>query len=197
MGLQKDQSDNSSRVHRIIDFASDYFSSSHKLDILDIGSGLCVFLSKIKMLTDWTCTALEPDERYCNHARNNVGVEVISQDYRLLNWNRQFNIITLNKVLEHFVNPVEVLKKCTLDLAPGGIIYIELPDGESAAEDKIGFEREEFFIDHHHAFSMTSMELLIKKSGLRSLTLERVREPSSKYTIRGFISHSPKFHCQN
>ena len=34
-----------------IDFATDYFSSQ-KLEVLDIGSGLCVFLAKIKMLTD-------------------------------------------------------------------------------------------------------------------------------------------------
>ena len=156
---------------------------------MDIGSGLCVFLAKIKMLTDWNCTAVEPDERYCNHAKDTVGVEVIPQDYRLVNWDRKFNLITLNKVLEHFLDPIEVLKKCASDLASGGLIYIELPDGESASADEIGFEREEFFIDHHHAFSMASMELLTQKSGLRSLNLERVREPSSKYTLRGFLSN--------
>jgi SAM-dependent methyltransferase len=189
MELPSDQSDNTFRVNRIINFATDYFSSLQKLEVLDIGSGLCVFLAKIKMLTDWTCTAVEPDERYCLHAKDTVGVEVIPQDYRLVNWDRKFNLITLNKVLEHFLDPIEVLKKCASDLASGGLIYIELPDGESAAEDEIGFAREEFFIDHHHAFSMTSMELLTKKSGLRSLSLERVREPSSKYTLRGFLSN--------
>jgi SAM-dependent methyltransferase len=197
MGLPHDQSDNSFRVERIIDFATHYFSSSQKLDVLDIGSGLCVFLAKIKMRTDWDCTAVEPDERYCHHAKNTIGVEVIPQDYRLVNLDRKFNLITLNKVLEHFLDPLEVLKKCASDLATGGLIYIELPDGESAAEDQIGFEREEFFIDHHHAFSMASMELFIKRSGLRSLTLERVREPSSKYTLRGFVSHKSKFHFAN
>ena len=189
MELPSDQSDNTLRADRIIDFATDYFSSLQKLEVLDIGSGLCVFLAKIKMQTDWTCTAVEPDERYCLHAKETVGVEVIPQDYRLVNWDRKFNLITLNKVLEHFLDPIEVLKKCASDLASGGLIYIELPDGESAAADEIGFEREEFFIDHHHAFSMASMELLTQKSGLRSLNLERVREPSSKYTLRGFLSN--------
>ena len=188
MELPSNQSDNTLRVNRIIDFATDYFSSSQKLEVLDIGSGLCVFLAKIKMLTDWNCTAVEPDERYCNHAKDTVGVEVIPQDYRLVNWDRKFNLITLNKVLEHFLDPIEVLKKCASDLASGGLIYIELPDGKSAAADEIGFEREEFFIDHFHAFTPESVKQLVRLAGLNLLSIECLCEPSSKYTIRAFIN---------
>ena len=82
-----------------------------------------------------------------------------------------------------------MLQKCVLDLAPGGFLYIELPDGESAVSDKEGFEREEFFIEHFHIFSMASMELLNSRTGLQSQSLERIREPSKKYTLRSFIIH--------
>ena len=187
MGLPRNDSDNSMRVERLVDFAENHFLNSQSLKILDIGSGLSVFLGKIKIKTDWTCTAVEPDDRYCDHAKETIGIEGVSQDYRNLNWDRKFDIITLNKVLEHFIDPIAVLKKCACDLKPGGLVYIELPDGESASTDQMGYNRQEFFIDHYHAFSMSSLALLVKKSRLQLLALERLREPSRKYTLRAFL----------
>lgn len=190
MDLDPKDSDNSGRVNLVIEFAQNHFTDrSLRLRVLDIGSGLGVFLGKIIQSTDWECTALETDPRLAIHTSENLGIETITSDYLKLNWDRQFDIITLNKVLEHVENPAEMLNKCTSNLAPNGFIYIELPDGESAVSDQEGFQREEFFIEHHHAFSMTSMELLTQKSGLRSLNFESVREPSSKYTLRGFLSN--------
>lgn len=189
MHLPHKESDNSLRVERLLDFAQKHFRSNQCLDLLDIGSGLCVFIGKIVSLTNWKCTAVEPDGRYCEHAKNTLNIEVASEDYRSLYWQKKFDIISLNKVLEHFEDPTSVLSKCATELKPGGLIYIELPDGECASKDKIGFNRQEFFIDHYHAFSMASIEQLVRKSGLRSLCLERVREPSKKYTLRGFLSH--------
>ena len=188
MGLPRNDSDNSMRVERLVDFAENHFSNSQNLEILDIGSGLSVFLGKIKIKTDWTCTAVEPDDRYCNHAKETIGIEGVSQDYRNLSWDRKFDIITLNKVLEHFIDPIAVLKKCYSELKSGGLVYIELPDGESASKDLKGFNRQEFFVDHYHVFSMSSIEILARKCGFLPLCLERLREPSRKYTLRAFLT---------
>lgn len=191
MALDPKDSDNAGRVNKVIEFAQNHFSVSlHPLRILDIGSGLGVFLGKLIQNTDWQCTALETDPRFAKHTSENLGIETVTSDYLALNWDRQFDIITLNKVLEHVKDPIKMLQKCTLDLASGGLIYIELPDAESAASDQAGFEREEFFIEHFHIFSMTSIEHLVRKSGLRSMHLERVRDPSKKYTLRGFLCHN-------
>lgn len=188
MGLPRNDSDNSMRVERLVDFAENHFLNSQSLKILDIGSGLSVFLGKIKIKTDWTCTAVEPDKRYCDHAKETIGIEGVSQDYRNLNWDRKFDIITLNKVLEHFIDPIAVLKKCYSELKSGGLAYIELPDGESASKDFKGFNRQEFFVDHYHVFSMSSIEILARKCGFLPLCLERLREPSRKYTLRAFLT---------
>jgi len=190
MALGPKDSDNSGRVNLVIEFAQNHFSAhTSPLRILDIGSGLGVFLGKIIQKTDWQCTALETDPRFAIHASENLRIETVTSDYLNLNWDRQFDIITLNKVLEHVEEPLKMLQKCVLDLAPGGFLYIELPDGESAVSDKEGFEREEFFIEHFHIFSMASMELLNSRTGLQSQSLERIREPSKKYTLRSFIIH--------
>jgi SAM-dependent methyltransferase len=187
MGLDPDKSDNVGRVDRIVQFAQQHFENETNLKVLDIGSGLGVFLGRVRQITNWICTALEPDRRLAEHAEQALDVEAIREDYRKLEWDRKFDIICLNKVLEHIEEPLDLLERCRRDLAPGGFLYLELPDGEAAMEDVDGYGREEFFVEHHHIFSMASMQLLISKAGFLSIRLERLREPSTKYTLRSFL----------
>lgn len=68
------------------------------------------------------------------------------------------------------------------NLKLNGYIYIEVPDID-AKNDKLSYDREEFFIEHHHVFSKTSLILMLSKLNLKILKIEQIREPSSKYTI--------------
>ena len=119
------------------------------------------------------------------HAREVVGVEGFCGDLDQADGVGQFNAVTLNRVLEHVVGPREMLAKVKRFLLPGGFVYVEVPDGEMAAIE--GPEREEFGIDHWHIFSATSLALLISRSGFVLETLERLRDPSGKFTLRAFI----------
>ena len=98
----------------------------------------------------------------------------------------RFDLITFNKVLEHVAEPVLMLQKSRNHLAPDGFVYVEVPDGECAAE--AGKEREEFFIDHLHVFSLASVALLAKRAGFVLKLVERLQEPSTKYTLRAFMT---------
>jgi hypothetical protein len=153
--------------------------------VLDVGSGLCVFLHRLKAETGWNCTALDPDPRAAAHARERVGVNAVCGDFMRLNDLGRYDIITFNKVLEHVLDPVAMLARSHEYLARGGFVYVELPDGEAAGADSFG--REEFFIDHHHVFSMQSIRTLAVRAGFDVIGTERLREPSSKYTLRAFL----------
>ena len=74
----------------------------------------------------------------------------------------------MNKVLEHIPNPYLFLKKYLNNLKKNGYVYIELPNID-ARRDKIGYDREEFFIEHHHAFSKISLILMLTKLNLKIL----------------------------
>jgi hypothetical protein len=54
------------------------------------------------------------------------------------------------------------------------------------AQRRRGGNREEFFSDHFHIFSMQSAIQLISQSGFRIISAQRLREPSGKFTIRIF-----------
>ena len=78
-----------------------------------------------------------------------------------------------------------MLKKSREHLHEDGVVYVEVPDGEMAAEK--GAEREEFFIEHRCVFSAASLGLLASLAGFVPCLIERVHEPSGKYTLRAFL----------
>jgi len=181
MALPVEQSDNAGRVARLQWWLGDGRSRR----VLDVGSGLGVFLARMKD-AGWQGTALDPDERATSLARDVVGVEAVQADWMTAEVAAQsYNLVTFNKVLEHVVDPIAFLAKAKSVLSPGGFVYIEVPDGEAAAAD--GPEREEFFIEHWHVFSPLSLLFLIQQSGFAIKMLERLREPSGKYTLCALV----------
>lgn len=188
IGLDPSKSDNAGRVRRLVEFAAVHFRESQALErspsVLDVGSGLGVFPYKIKE-AGWDCTALDPDLRAIEHARKIVGVKAVHGDFMEIADPCRFDVITFNKVLEHVEDPVVMLAKSATHLNPGGFVYVEVPDGEAAIHDGPG--REEFFIDHLHVFSAASLAMLVAHAGFSVRLLERLREPSTKYTLRAFI----------
>jgi SAM-dependent methyltransferase len=146
-----------------------------------------VFLHRLKE-AGWEGLALDNDPRLVQHAREVVGVKAVLGDFMELTDLGQFDLVTFNKVLEHVAEPVAMLAKSAANLRPGGFVYVEVPDGEAAARQ--GPEREEFFIEHHHIFSPASLTLLAERAGLGVKFLERLREPSTKYTLRAFLERA-------
>lgn len=185
--LPSHKSDNYQRVKRI----KNYFLNENDFKrVLDVGSGLCIFLHLLQKETNWDCYALDPDKSQVNHAKS-LGINAICSDFKNFNSNdKKYDLITFNKVLEHIKDPFPFLLKAKDFLKDSGVIYIELPDGEEAYNDSTG--RAEFFIEHYHAFSLKSMLVLASKVDLQVTLLERIIEPSGKYTLIMFCKKKEK-----
>lgn len=184
LSLPPERSDNEGRVARVVQFMTGR-DLEQPLRVLDVGSGLCVFLHRLKAVTGWTCTALDTDARQVAHARGVAGVEALQGSFESADNLGRYGLITFNKVLEHVPDPVAMLARSRAHLTPRGVVYVEVPDAEAALT--AGPDREEFFVEHYHAFSAASMALFASLSGLVLDTMERLREPSGKYTIRAFM----------
>ena len=189
MALPPERSDNAGRVAALLEFSRGHFPAGTQPRLLDVGAGLGVFPSRLKE-AGWRCTALDPDERAARHAREVIGIEAVTGDFMRIDTSSlgTFDVVTFNKVLEHVEDPVAMLARARPLLAPGGFIYLEVPDGEAAAAEGPG--REEFFIEHHHVFSPASAALLAVRAGFSPLLTQRLREPSSKFTLRVFAARS-------
>ena len=188
MSLPFSKSDNKQRVERI----NNYFIQKSKLikhiSVLDIGSGLCVFLAELKKYyADVTC--IDPSHKAIKHAKDYVGISnTIHGNFDDVAIDKKYDLITFNKVLEHVKNPVELLIKAKSLLNQNGCIYIELPDGDCAAKNGGFVDREEFYIEHYTIFTLLSFKYLVKKTGLNIEKVESIHESSDKYTIYGFLS---------
>jgi 2-polyprenyl-3-methyl-5-hydroxy-6-metoxy-1,4-benzoquinol methylase len=187
LALPPERSDNAGRVERLQRYAVDLGVA--RPAVLDVGSGTGVFPNRLAAL-GWDVVALDPDERAVAHLREVAGVPAVHADFLTddLDGLGHHDLVTFNKVLEHVLDPVAMLARARALLRPEGAVYAELPDGEAAAIE--GFGREEFFIDHHHVFSVASAALLATAAGFEVQAIERLREPSSKYTLRLFLRTS-------
>lgn len=183
--LPPERSDNIGRIARVSAFR-DSAGLPRDATLLDIGAGLGVFPYQAKK-SGWSVSALDPDPRAAEHIRKAVGIEVICADFFKYDVVARFDVLTLNKVLEHVIDPTSMLRHAHRYLSErkGAFIYIEIPDGESAVSDGPG--REEFFIEHHHVFSKRSVEKMTELAGFKLLDLQRMQEPSTKYTLFAFM----------
>ncbi len=179
------KSDNFGRIKRIKKFNNSLFSIKKPIDLLDVGSGLGVFPYSVKNI-GWNCTAIDPDKHSVFHIKKRIGIKAIHGEFMKIKNTNKYNIITFNKVLEHVVDPIAMLRKVKNNLRVDGFIYVEVPDAEKASKE--GKDRQEFFIDHIHVFSKSSLIYMCKNAGLQTIKIERINEPSGKFTLFAFIS---------
>ena len=148
---------------------------------LDVGAGLGIFPKKLQNKKFKNIYLIETDKVNINFLKYYLKFQKTHRKQSDLK-NIKFDLITMNKVIEHVDNPALFLKNYMKNLKLNGYIYIEVPDID-AKNDKLSYDREEFFIEHHHVFSKTSLILMLSKLNLKILKIEQIREPSSKYTI--------------
>jgi len=187
MGLAPERSDNAGRVRRVLAFAGSHLPRlDRSVRLIDIGSGLAVFPARMRE-AGWECAALDPDKSAADHAREVTGVEAVVGDFLTMDFGSfaRFDVVSFNKVLEHVEAPVAMLRRAADLLHRHGFVYVEVPDGDAAAGEGPG--REEFFIEHHHVFSPGSLALVAARAGFGPIAIERLREPSGKFTLRAFL----------
>lgn len=184
MSLPYSKSDNKGRVDRIIRYFSDEKPKFEKT-VCDVGSGMGVFPAEMAY-KGWDVTAVDPDPQNVHHLNSLGKINVYVGYFPHVLIPQKFNLVTFNKVLEHIEPIVEALMGAKTILAPQGLVYVELPDGEYALRE--GLNRQEFFLEHFYAFSMPSLSILAKKAGFTVDFAKRIRDPSGKYTLYAFLS---------
>lgn len=201
MALPEDKSDNVGRVKRVIAQLDTWRQSlgqpRRAANVLDIGAGTGVFLAKLLQssaatVSDWHATAIEPDPVAAEHLRGLNKFEVIQGVFDAAPAMHGYDLVTLNKVVEHLPKPQALMSGVAkaLDRA-GGIVYVEVPDvltiGRRLPTDNILGSL------HHHLYSPRGLTSLIESVGLRLLNLGRTVEPSGKITLFGFACAAAAF----
>jgi len=197
MSLSPEKSDNAGRVGRILDhlrsFRGEVFREGEsRFRAIDIGAGTGVFLAKFlerlgPAAVRWETVALEPDPSAAAHLRSLGFSSVREELFRGQPDLRGFDLVTLNKIVEHVEDPLALLRDVRGALDPRcGTAYVEVPDrltiGCRPPGDNI------LGALHCHLYDPGSLTRLLARAGLAVLSACRVFEPSGKITVFAFAT---------
>ena len=99
-----------------------------------------------------------------------------------------FDLITLIHVIDHLVNPLEVLEKALRELGPRGVILAVVHNVQSLPACMLGERFPPFNLYHHYFFSKATLRMLFKRSGFDVL---RVVRTYNCYSLRFLIQKVP------
>ena len=134
--------------------------------ILDVGCAGGEFLD---VMDSWERYGNEISENLAKEARKKYGTNIFIGDFN--NYPLQenmFDVITLQDVMDHFIDPVRAIKKCKTMLKPGGLIVIKVHN-ISCLYAK--FTKENFYAllppFHLFYFDKQSLNFLLGSLGLK------------------------------
>ena len=77
-------------------------------------------------------SGIEVRESYARLVEMTFGVPIQRVDFMNFEANQEYDIIVMGDVLEHFIDPVEALKKIVKLMAPEAVLWLSTPNFESA-----------------------------------------------------------------
>jgi 2-polyprenyl-3-methyl-5-hydroxy-6-metoxy-1,4-benzoquinol methylase len=134
--------------------------------VLDFGAGKATTLKRLATARpDIAPHVFDVSTDYVEHwadwiPSNQQATYALPQD-----WAGRFDLITAHFVLEHVASPVEVLTEIARCLAPGGQLFLSVPDAEGNSGDLL-------VVDHLNHFTGTSLAIALAKAGLVAETID-------------------------
>lgn len=151
------------------------------LRVLDTGCFEGLLLDQIREKTPWQACGLEPNERAVEvvrakghlvwHGHAEHAVEIIPQDQR-------FDVVFMGQSIEHVDDPVRVMRRLRLLLAPGGVLVMSTPNLGSRQIDWFGPTWAHWHAPYHrHIFSREGLYALARQVGLLPVHIQSFSHP--------------------
>lgn len=164
--------------------------ASEDARLLDLGCGGGTYLAVAKSC-GWEVVGVDPDPKVVGVARER-GYEVHEGGIEVFDGRSElFDAITLNHVIEHLHDPLEVLRSCHRLLKPGGQIYIATPNMESSGRRVFGKNWRGLETPRHLViFTERSLKGALQVAGFR-----RIRVMSDQNVYQGLFRASHSMSC--
>lgn len=170
--------DNLRRANDLKDFIRDYV-------VLDFGCGKGGFLEAANPLSK---------EIYGIELDKVIQKELIGKGYTIWNdiseCNKKVDIITMFHVIEHLINPIDILKECYDKLNVGGRLVIETPNANDALlslYDVKAFADFTFWSPHIQLYNYKNLINLANKVGFvmeKDISMQRYTLANHMYWLR-------------
>ncbi|MGE0589082.1 MAG: class I SAM-dependent methyltransferase [Cyclobacteriaceae bacterium] len=133
--------------------------------LLDFGSGTGEFLQHMSKV-GWNVSGVEPSELARKKANELLGATRVTQSLSLPD--RSQDVITLWHVLEHLHDPNQILTLLKTTLKKDGLIFVAVPNVESADAEKYKQYWAAYDVPRHlWHFSKSTMKALLNQNGFK------------------------------
>jgi SAM-dependent methyltransferase len=133
--------------------------------LLDLGCWVGFLLAEARE-RGWDVTGVEPSGFAADYAQEVLGLDVRREDILTADLpDAAFDAIVLGDVVEHLVDPAAALERIAGLLAPGGVVYMALPDAGSTLARRMGRRWWSVLPTHVQYFTRSSMRTLLDRQG--------------------------------
>ena len=176
--LPREQSETRERVHWIKSQLPQHRPGEGPQSFLDVGGASGVFAHEFQD-NDWRAHVVDPSTQG-GFIESELGIPYKQAVYRSGLFGEPFALVSMTYVLEHVRNPRALLTAALNDLAPSGVLYVEVPD--AAAFARKAPQDDIFNACHLWMFAPESLGTLLESCGYGIVALRRTQ------TLRGNLA---------
>jgi SAM-dependent methyltransferase len=149
--------------------------------LLDVGCWVGFLLDEARR-RGWNTVGVEPSAFASAFARERLGLEVRPGDLFTASLEpRSFDAVVLGDVIEHLADPGAALDRIAALTAPGGVLYLALPDAGSRLARALGSRWWSVIPTHVQYFTRASLRRLLERHDWQLL---EVTTAPKAFTIR-------------
>jgi len=151
----------------------------HGKKVFDVGCSRGWFLDA---MSGWDCHGNEINEFEANEAKKRHGNKIVRGPFETCpSYPEPFDVVTIQDVLDHFIDPVAIVRKTASMLSPGGLMVIKVHDF-SCLWAKVRGKKFYAVIPPCHLtyFTRRALQILCEKHGFR---IDQMRHFSQAITI--------------
>lgn len=136
--------------------------------VLEVGSSTGLLLKEFKD-KGWYVQGIEPSKKSSEYSEK-IGIKVLKTTFEKALVKEKYDVVILNHVLEHLVDPTKVLQKIYKVLKSDGIVVINVPNAGSLSARIYG-ESWAYRLPEEHLWQFTPDKLvsLLKENGFKVL----------------------------
>jgi 2-polyprenyl-3-methyl-5-hydroxy-6-metoxy-1,4-benzoquinol methylase len=142
---------------RVLDFCRPHLPTGAR--VFEIGAGLGTSLRAFHE-AGYTVSSVEPSEHRARFVSTVMGLDCRASPIEQVAGSHDYDLVYVNHVLEHLVDPVSTLGTAATLLRAGGHLYIAVPNlwNECSAQTV-------HYVPHLHAFTLGAVERLARTCG--------------------------------
>lgn len=160
------------QVNWVIESIPNYKEKIHS--ILDIGSGSGYFLNVFKKKGIKNLLGIDFSKSMISFMKKKYLIKGKVGDFNKISNKVKYDLISCIQVLEHTINPKNIIKKAKKILNLNGYIFIEVPDSEKPRYNQLpGF----YVFDHIYHFTEKSLCTLLENNGFEIISTSHIDNP--------------------